>query len=86
MSPTRWLLGVALLCLAGRSVADSSGQTLAEAAKRALLPLVAVGGITAARTPAIMQAGASCVAVSAAVIAVDDPEAAARAILSELES
>ena len=56
-------------------------QTLAEAAKRTQLPLAAIGGITAENAASIVQAGASCVCVCGAVIAAEDPEAAARAIL-----
>jgi thiamine-phosphate pyrophosphorylase len=59
-------------------------QTLAAAAKRTPLPLVAIGGIRADNAAAIIQAGASCVAVCAAVIGADAPERAARAIRSAI--
>ena len=59
-------------------------ELLAEAAKRTQLPLVAIGGITADNAATVIQAGASCICVCAAVIAADDPEAAARDIVSKL--
>lgn len=43
-----------------------------------LLPLVAIGGITAARIPEVRAAGADAVAVVGAVAAADDPAGAAR--------
>jgi thiamine-phosphate pyrophosphorylase len=46
------------------------------------LPLVAIGGITAASADEVFAAGADCVAVCGAVIGADDPEAAARAIVA----
>ncbi len=54
--------------------------TLAAVRGRTELPLVAIGGITAAKVSQVIAAGARCIAVSAAVISADDPEAAARAI------
>jgi thiamine-phosphate diphosphorylase len=47
------------------------------------LPIVAIGGITGERVPEVRAAGADSVAVISAVVAADDPEAAARE-LSEL--
>jgi len=44
------------------------------------VPVVAIGGITAANTPALVRAGASAVAVITAVFHAADVEAAARAI------
>jgi thiamine-phosphate diphosphorylase len=46
------------------------------------LPLVAIGGITAANVDAVIEAGADAAAVIAAVCAADDVEEAARAISS----
>ncbi len=45
------------------------------------LPLVAIGGINATNAGAVTAAGADCVAVLSAVVAVEDPVAAAAAIL-----
>lgn len=52
------------------------------AAMRALtaLPLVGIGGITAARAQEVIRAGAQGVAVVSAIAAAEDPEAAARAL------
>jgi thiamine-phosphate pyrophosphorylase len=55
-------------------------QTLAAARAKTELPLVAIGGITAANTQQVWSAGADCVAACAAVISADDPEAAALAM------
>ncbi|NLF32410.1 MAG: thiamine phosphate synthase, partial [Planctomycetes bacterium] len=44
------------------------------------LPHVAIGGITAANAPQLAAAGARCIAICAAVIGADDPQAAAAAI------
>lgn len=44
-------------------------------------PLVAIGGIDAANARGVTAAGADCVAVLSAAVAVEDPLAAARAIL-----
>jgi thiamine-phosphate pyrophosphorylase len=60
-------------------------QTLAEAARRTELPLVGIGGITAESVREIVAAGASCVAVCAAVIQAVDPQRAARSILDSIE-
>lgn len=43
-------------------------------------PVVAIGGITLARAPAVRDAGAAFGAVISAICAADDPEAAARAL------
>lgn len=51
---------------------------LAEARRRCPLPLVAIGGITAATIPAIRAAGADAVAVIGAIASADDPTAATR--------
>jgi len=42
------------------------------------LPLVGIGGLTAARAPAVIRAGARGVAVVSAIAGAEDPEAAAR--------
>ena len=56
-------------------------ETLAHAASRTNLPLVAIGGITADRAEAVWRAGATCICACAAVISSADAEAAARALL-----
>jgi thiamine-phosphate pyrophosphorylase len=61
-------------------------QTLAEAAKRTRIPLVGIGGITPGNAAAIIQASASCVCVCSAVIGADDVEAAARSIMTSVET
>lgn len=61
-------------------------QTLAEAARRTSLPLVAIGGITPENARAIIQAGGRCLCVCAAVVGSPDPEEAARALVESLES
>src|ERR1700694_3687096 len=42
------------------------------------IPVIGIGGITAANAPLVIEAGAAGVAVIAAVLAASDPEAAAR--------
>jgi thiamine-phosphate pyrophosphorylase len=64
----------------------AGAQLATEAAKRTQLPLVAVGGITTDNAADMIRAGASCVAVCSAVIGTDDPEAATRSILKQLET
>ena len=49
------------------------------------LPLVAIGGITAADIPAILQAGASGVALSGAILRAPDPVAETRKIINLLK-
>jgi thiamine-phosphate pyrophosphorylase len=60
-------------------------QTLGQAARRTELPLVAIGGLTAENLSDSVAAGASCVAVCAAVIQAVDPQCAARAIVDAVE-
>jgi thiamine-phosphate pyrophosphorylase len=50
-------------------------------AARLGLPLVALGGVTAARAPEVRAAGAAGVAVIRAWLEGDDPTAAVRALL-----
>ena len=60
---------------------------LAEVARAvAPLPLVAIGGIDAARIPELCAAGAAGVAVLSAVAGAEDPEAATRALVAALRS
>jgi thiamine-phosphate pyrophosphorylase len=50
------------------------------------VPLVAIGGITLERAPAVLKAGASCVAVIGDLIASGDPASRVRAYLVALAS
>jgi thiamine-phosphate pyrophosphorylase len=54
------------------------------AACRPALPVLAIGGITAATAPAACAAGAHGVAVIRAILAAPDPAAATRALLAAL--
>jgi thiamine-phosphate pyrophosphorylase len=55
-------------------------EFLRQAAGEIKLPLVAIGGITAANAHDLIQLGASCVAVSSAICSAADPQAAAAGI------
>jgi thiamine-phosphate pyrophosphorylase len=55
---------------------------LADAARAAAIPLLAIGGVTAARVPELRAHGAAGVAVIRAILAADDPAAAARALVT----
>jgi thiamine-phosphate pyrophosphorylase len=58
----------------------AAGVPLLRAVRNATrLPVVAIGGITAERAPALYAAGADGVCVGAAILKSSDPEAAARA-------
>jgi thiamine-phosphate pyrophosphorylase len=59
-------------------------ERLRLAAATARVPLLAIGGVTAARVPALRAAGAAGVAVIRAILAADDPARATRALLSAL--
>jgi thiamine-phosphate pyrophosphorylase len=48
------------------------------------IPVIAIGGITATRVPEVLAAGAQGVAVIRAVLAADDPQAAAESLASAL--
>ena len=56
-------------------------STLKEAAGVVRVPIVGIGGITAARARDVRAAGAFGVAVIAAVLGAENPEAATRALL-----
>jgi thiamine-phosphate pyrophosphorylase len=64
------------------SDAVAGARLLAEAARRTQIPLVAIGGVTAGATGALIGAGASCVCACAAVIGAEDAETAAREIIA----
>ncbi len=57
---------------------------LHEAVRAAAIPVLAIGGVTPERVPAVVAAGASGVAVIRAVLGADDPAAATRALLAAL--
>jgi len=57
---------------------------LAEAVRTASVPVLAIGGVTAARVADARAAGAAGVAVIRAILAAPDPSAATRAILAAL--
>jgi thiamine-phosphate pyrophosphorylase len=57
-------------------------EVLREARAVCAAPLIAIGGITAARAAEVLAAGADGVAVISAVLAADDPAAAARELLA----
>jgi len=55
-------------------------EKLAEVCQRVSVPVVAIGGITAANAARVMEAGAAAVAVIGDVVRADDPEGAARRV------
>ena len=57
-------------------------ERLREATAGASVPVLAIGGVTAAAVPAVRAAGAAGVAVIRAVLAAADPGAATRALLA----
>ena len=60
-----------------------------EALRRAAardLPVLAQGGVTSERVPAILAAGAAGIAVTGSVLAADDPVAAVRALREALDA
>lgn len=57
-------------------------ERLREAVSTASLPVLAIGGINASNVGAVRSTGATGIAVIRAVLAADDPTAAARALLS----
>lgn len=59
-------------------------DALGRAVAAARIPVLAIGGVTAARVPAARAAGAAGVAVVRAVLGADDPAAATRALLAAL--
>ncbi|WP_069802976.1 thiamine phosphate synthase [Thermogemmatispora onikobensis] len=75
---------------ATRGKADAGPATgpelLRAISARYRVPLVAIGGITAANTPEVIAAGACGVAVITAVVAAEDITAAARAIAEQVRS
>lgn len=68
----------------GRTTGDGAlgVERFAELARQCGLPALAIGGVTAANAGAVMEAGASGIAVISALVASADPIAAARALRS----
>jgi thiamine-phosphate pyrophosphorylase len=63
--------------------ANVAGPAFARTAvELSTLPVVVIGGISAANSAAIRETGAGCVCVCSAVIGADEPESAAREILA----
>ncbi|MBU0639338.1 MAG: thiamine phosphate synthase [Planctomycetes bacterium] len=60
-------------------------QTLAEAAKLTQIPIVGIGGITAANAARIIQAGASCVCACSAISEADEVEIATREMAERVQ-
>jgi len=58
---------------------------LAAACRRSPVPVLAIGGVTAARVPELRDAGAAGVAVIRALLEADDPAAAAKELLAACE-
>ena len=59
---------------------------LAEVTRRVGLPVMAIGGITAARAPEVVAAGAAWLAVSAVVCGAQDPEAETRRLVQAVRT
>jgi thiamine-phosphate pyrophosphorylase len=59
---------------------------LAAVRKRTMLPLVAIGGIDAENAAVAVRAGADGIAVVAAIMAADDPEAASRTLRAAIDA
>jgi thiamine-phosphate pyrophosphorylase len=59
---------------------------LAEVMRAVTIPVVAIGGITAANAGPVVEAGAAGVAVISAVVGAADPEEAARRLRKAIES
>ena len=59
--------------------------TIEEVCRLVKIPILAIGGITAARAHDVRRAGAFGVAVITAVLAADDVESATRALLGAVE-
>src|SRR5881296_4523236 len=67
------------------SKAGAQGEArLQEAVRAAAIPVLAIGGVTAERVPAVRAAGAAGAAVIRAILAAPDPGAATRALLAAL--
>jgi thiamine-phosphate pyrophosphorylase len=61
-------------------------EALREVAGVVAIPVIAIGGVTAARASEAIEAGASGVAVISAILAADDPAAATRELRRALDT
>lgn len=66
--------------------APAGFDQLRSACAAAPLPVLALGGVTAERIPALLDAGAAGAALISAVLAAGDPAAAAACLLAQLRS
>ncbi|MBP2249749.1 thiamine-phosphate pyrophosphorylase [Halarchaeum solikamskense] len=66
--------------------AEIGPETVAAVADAVDVPIVGIGGITAANAPDVIEAGADGVAVVSAITAADDPEAATRELAEAVRS
>jgi thiamine-phosphate pyrophosphorylase len=64
----------------------SGTETLRQIVETIPLPIIAIGGIGLANTPAIMQAGAHGIAVISAICCQDDPRRATRGLYEVLQA
>ena len=62
--------------------APQGPAVLATACRRARVPVLAIGGMTAARVPEVREAGAAGLAVIRALLAADDPARATKDLLA----
>jgi thiamine-phosphate pyrophosphorylase len=75
----------ALFGTATKPDAEPAGpELLAEARRRVRLPIVGIGGVTAANLPEAIRAGADSVAVVSAVFGANDPAQATRELLAAI--
>lgn len=74
-----------MFATATKDAGPIAGAALLRAAVAEIrLPIVCIGGITAANAESLTAAGAKCVAVSSAICGAEDPQAAARALKEQL--
>jgi thiamine-phosphate pyrophosphorylase len=64
---------------------SASPERLAEVKEAVRLPVVGIGGINQGNIEEVIAAGASAVAVISAICGADEPEAAARALVSAIQ-
>ena len=69
-----------------KDAAQGPEQLRAAVGAAGRLPVLGIGGVTAATVPAALGAGAAGVAVIRAILAADDPATATRALLDALQS
>ena len=64
---------------------SASPESLAQVKAAVGLPVIGIGGITLANLSQVIEAGADGIAVISAICGAEDPEAAARALVQEIE-